>query len=297
LQDCCLLGTADHGCGPLARDWIIRNNHTYLGRAVVEGVETDGWDGAGNGPNKYYQTVGPNPVPVKLVQLNPSGSFLNVYDRESYYSGPINSDVFAVPETCSVDKKCKSQMPCSLGAADAKDLQRAKTKVPRASYKGSDFPDMTAKLNSVLKEYENVRECASWTLSELHQFQFQLLKIRSPELDEVYQSTDDNRRLAGDAAFYAQKWSLLSNVSASLTSTYQQMHRDGHCHEAVMWFVHHTSAPLRQTVAKTTGVPMLPHGAHTCLQGASSQEKVVCEEYSKLVSCQNCHGDPKAVIV
>merc|ERR1712224_1140082 len=46
----------------------------------------------------------------------------------------------------------------------ASDLKRARSKVPRASYKGGDFTDMSANLNRwLLKHAPNSRECDEWT--------------------------------------------------------------------------------------------------------------------------------------
>lgn len=297
LGDCCLLGTSAHGCGPLARDWIVRNKGTYAGRAVVEGVETDEWDTKGFAVNKFYQTPPPNSVPVKLDQ----GNDVNVYDRSSFIESPggLHPDVFALPSSCSESKKCKSQFPCSMGGrwelgrsdgSVARDLQRAKTKVPRQSRRGTHFADMSDKLNVFLHKYKNWKECREWTVDELQRFQLQVLALRAPELDAVYQETNDLRKLLGDADVYMKHWKALRNTSS-------EMRRDGHCHEAVMWFTHHVSEPLRQKVALATPVPTLPRSVHACPTAASQEQRSVCDEYLRQVSCQQCHGDPKSVVV
>merc|ERR1712187_591187 len=124
-----------------------------------------------------------------------------------------------------------------------------------------------------------------------------VLDERNPEFDEIYRSTGDNRRIEGDVALLKQEWAKLSNISAALSDTYKSMHRDAHCHESVMWFAHHLSQPARQRVAKSTPVPLLPSKAHSCPGTASAHEKVVCDAYTKRVSCNQCHGEPKAIVV
>merc|ERR1711924_77825 len=144
----------------------------------------------------------------------------------------------------------------TLGETKAKDLQRARTKVPRPAYKGRTFTDMTVKLNGFLKAYPNTKDCKSWSTSELQQLQLRMLQLRSSELDEVYQASDDNRQLRGDANLHLQRWEMLRNVSGNLDGPFHHMQRDGHCHEAVMWFVHHLSEATRQRLAEEVQIPL-----------------------------------------
>jgi len=156
---------------------------------------------------------------------------------------------------------------------------------------------MAAKLNRVLGEYKSAKRCESWTLQELQQFQLRILDLRAPELDEVYQLTDDNRKLSRDAKAHTVHWESFQNISSGLGEAYGKMQRDGHCHEAVMWFVHHLSEAARQKLAEEIPVPMLPHGAHTCSSSPTAAEKVFCDEYIQQTKCLNCHGEPNSIVV
>merc|ERR1712072_97098 len=113
--------------------------------------------------------------------------------------------------------------------------------------------------------------------------------------DDVYQSVEDRRRLRGDVDAHRERWERLTQAAEKLGGRYQDMHRDGHCHEAVMWFVHHVAEPVRQKIAETMPIPMLPYDKHACPNGFPDQEqKSLCDEYVQQVSCQDCHMDAAA---
>merc|ERR1711959_155759 len=175
------------------------------------------------------------------------------------------------------------------------DLRRAKTKIPRRSHKGSHFADMSHKLNGFMRAYKNTKECAQWTVKELQEFQAKMMILRLPELDEVYQDTKDRRKLRGDAEAHGERWERLSKLSKKLGGAYEAMHRDGHCHEAVMWFVHHVSEPVRKALEEKLTIPLLPYDKHNCPHDFPDQEqKSLCDEYLHQVSCQDCHADNAA---
>merc|ERR1719201_670171 len=113
--------------------------------------------------------------------------------------------------------------------------------------------------------------------------------MRSPEIDGLYQSTADRRKLRGDEHAHGERWERLSALASELGGKYEAMHRDGHCHEAVMWFVHHISEPARQKLAAMLAVPLLPYNKHSCEPGED-----LCDEYLAQVSCQDCHADATA---
>lgn len=159
---------------------------------------------------------------------------------------------------------------------------------------GNSFTDMSAKLNGFLTSYSNTKDCHQWSASELQQFQLRILALISPELDAVYQSADDNRKLRGDADVHMKRWDALANVSSGLEESFEHMRRDGHCHEAVMWFVHHLSEPMRQQLAKATSVPLLPQTAHACSSSSSAAKNLLCDEYVQQSKCQECHGVPSS---
>ena len=118
-SECCLLGTFAQGCGPLYRDWARKLNATYSGRSIVGGLEADQWDVQGFSTNRWYTPALPSPLAGLPVKLN-QGGFVNDYVLSSFINAsehPFAADVFQVPAYCQPDRKCKSQIPCSLGDA------------------------------------------------------------------------------------------------------------------------------------------------------------------------------------
>merc|ERR1712072_1560024 len=111
-------------------------------------------------------------------------------------------------------------------------------------------------------------------VEELQQFQTLMLMMRAPEMDDVYRTTSDRRQLRGDEEAHGKRWEELMKLASSLGGDHQKMHRDGHCHEAVMWFVHHISEPKRQNLAAMLAVPLLPYSKHACVD-----EETLCFEY------------------
>jgi len=143
---------------------------------------------------------------------------------------------------------------------------------------------MSEKLNGFLKQYPNTKECQDWKVEELQQFQTLMLMMRAPEVDDVYRTTSDRRALRGDEAVHGKRWEHLTELASRLGGNHPTMHRDGHCHEAVMWFTHHLSEPMRQKLAAMLAVPLLPYNKHSCEAGEE-----LCNEYLAQVSCQDCH--------
>lgn len=180
------------------------------------------------------------------------------------------------------------------------DLWRARSKVPRSSRKGDDFRTMTEKLNAIISQYGNSKECAEWTAEELQRFQLIMLLLKAPELDEVYNDGSDRRAMRGSEQEYGARWEDLLSLAKKLGGKHEEVHRDGHCHEAVMWFAHHIPEDLRQNIAKSMSVPLLPYVRHDSPGfSASADEHRVHDEYLAQVTCQDCHqdGDMPAVTV
>merc|ERR1740138_1302324 len=107
-----------------------------------------------------------------------------------------------------------------------------------------------------------------------------MLLMKAPELDDVYGKTVDRRKLRGDELEHGERWERLTKVASELGSTFEAMHRDGHCHEAVMWFTHHLAEPTREKLAATMAIPLLPYSKHACTSGPfDTKEKALCDEY------------------
>merc|ERR1711959_300509 len=280
---------------PVMYNWT--NHMSYVGREefVVEyGVGKMQLDHFTYGPHHAWTKVGDDTI-VRMWQ--PYNGF-EVFEPGSWTDGVADPSVFENMNPPALAKKggalarigCgddgfpmkKEASSYSTEPATSADLKRARTKVPRKSHKGTDFANMTEKLNGFLKQYPNTKECDQWKVEELQQFQTLMLMMRAPEMDDVYRTTSDRRQLRGDEEAHGKRWEELTKLASSLGGDHQKMHRDGHCHEAVMWFVHHISEPKRQKLAAMLAVPLLPYRKHECAAG-----EALCDEYYKQVSCQD----------
>jgi len=173
------------------------------------------------------------------------------------------------------------------------DLQRARTKVPRAAYKGDTFDEMSQTLNGwLLKHAPNSKECDAWTVEELQRLQIQLFVLRDPQLDGVYQDTSDSRQLPVDLAETTKEWDELNSLAKS-SPELQRIHRDGHCHEAVMWYVHHLPESVKAELKDKIALPLLSRMRHEVSQpvaNVSMAARRVHKSYTYKVTCAACHS-------
>merc|ERR1712023_252025 len=95
-----------------------------------------------------------------------------------------------------------------------------------------------------------------------------LYMLREESLDDVYQKANDNRRIRATLSELEKTWQSLKSQATS--EKLQSMARDGHCHEAVMWYVHHLSTQR-----------------HPC----SEIDHAVCRAYEEQVTCASCHSN------
>jgi len=178
-----------------------------------------------------------------------------------------------------------------LESPDPRDLQRARTKVPRAEFKGKTFDSMSDVLNGHMKKmFPKTKPCDEWTAADLQAYQSVLYSYKHDELSAIYSVSSDNRRMNHDSIEkHQQEWSK-SNSDVAKMPHMQKMHRDGHCHEAVMWLVHHVPAPEQQTVFARIPAPLLSTTRHSCKPSATDKEKELCKAYANKVTCAECHS-------
>ena len=192
-------------------------------------------------------------------------------------------------------------------AATAADVARAREKVPRAPFRGESFRHMSATLNRWLEKGRHTagrtRPCAEWSAAQLQQLQGMLYLARDASLDEIYQGAADNRRLRKGLADLVHTWDELGALVEGHPTHAAPLHavlRDGHCHEAVMWFVHHLSEDMKLVLREKSDlvIPLLSHGAHgaACADGAKAlggdeTAARVCAAYKEQVTCASCHAD------
>lgn len=232
--------------------------------------------------------------PSLFAELAPDGS------KSPSFAKPGGSTFFVKCREDGFSEDAPASSALELAAqpvghlqASSKDLQRARTKVPGAAYKGSDFTGMSNTLNKwLVKHAPNSRECDAWTVEELQKLQVQLLVLRDAQLDKVYQVSADNRRLRAELADMTKEWDDL-NIVARESPELMRMHRDGHCHEAVLWYVHHLPETIRTNLKDRIALPLLSRMKHDLLapeKNVSLAAMRVHKAYRAKVSCADCHS-------
>jgi hypothetical protein len=176
------------------------------------------------------------------------------------------------------------------------NIGRAEQVVPSAAYKGENFYNMSHNLNKWLTTSAKVRMCDTFTSEELQDLSATLYLARDVDLDQVYQGANDNRRLRGDLKDLQQKWASLNNLIEGNEDSEEMkaIQRDGHCHEAVMWYVHHLSEDVKKVLGETgVEIPLLSYNAHTggCREPRHSTHAKICAHYQETVTCADCHSD------
>ena len=70
--------------------------------------------------------------------------------------------------------------------------------------------------------------------------------------------------------------------------------RDGHCHEAVMWYVHHLSQDMKELLsAAKIPIPLLSPARHGWCDTdqLDSEGHQICGAYREQVTCASCHSN------
>jgi len=234
--------------------------------------------------------------------VGPNSSSPSLFDKPSFFCIPVAAEkskaaLGHTPTAAHVFDSSFHQRAQSLledvhASAQAADLRRASTKVPRAAYKGHDFGSMGATLNRALQRMpgvEQTRPCADFSASELRDLLADALyPAAAPALLQVYDGAADNRRrVERSAAELRARWTEVDAHARAASLT--DMHRDGLCHKAVMWFVHHLPADARASIGPRLVLPLLPVEQHDVPAEGSHSAATVYAEYSNSTSCAACH--------
>jgi len=185
------------------------------------------------------------------------------------------------------------------GRCPLADLARARERVPRQGWKGRDFAEMAQVLTRQLHgSGHRVRPCGEWVVEELQALQRRLFQEAEGSLLAIYESAGDRRRqrFASLSALEAH-WAKVDAAASVAPGELGAVRRDGLCHEAVMWWVHHLPTPVqRRLIAEGLEIPSLPGQRHeqppaqAVVAGATTAAAaVVHSEYAQQVSCQQCH--------
>ena len=86
----------------------------------------------------------------------------------------------------------------------------------------------------------------------------------------------------------SKQWDEL-NTEAAHDPELARMHRDGHCHEAVMWYVHHLPESVRSKLKDNLELPLLSNFRHNVLDSKPHAVRLQ-RAYEEKVSCASCHS-------
>jgi len=187
-----------------------------------------------------------------------------------------------------VDEKKMTEATTAHKASKA-DLHRAKTKKPRDSFRGDGFEKMSHTLNAHLRANNpSTRECDLWAVEELQQLQVLMIILRDPALDDVYNKSADNRRIRHNMHEMVTQWETINHL-ARKDPELARIHRDGHCHEAVMWYVHHLPQQTQDVLKQKATLPLLSYHHHVPKDGA--EHTAVHQAYEEKVTCFSCHSN------
>jgi len=186
-------------------------------------------------------------------------------------------------------------------AVDTFDVQRAQQKVPGINVRGTGHIDMVQKLNHRLANTPGLstKDCSEFTVDEITALQKALYHSREPELQQVYTQTNVNRQLAAHGALAEDIQSLeaLWAKEKKLVDSHPELHdvtRDGKCHEAVMWWVHHISEATKEELKSFMTIPLMAETTHTVDEVSSkvpeTAVKSVMAGYKTATGCGICHA-------
>lgn len=177
-------------------------------------------------------------------------------------------------------------------AAPMGDLERAKAKVPRAEFRNPIPANMAETLNNHLtNSHPNTKPCHEWSVADLQEVQAEMFKHRVTQHDEVYQNAKDTRSMRFQTLEEHQAHWGRMNEHGKTHELVEEMQRDGHCMEAVMWWTHHLSFQKKQTL-KHVVVPELPlqRWREPVTEEGKPAEEMYRAHYNPSSTCLACHG-------
>jgi hypothetical protein len=172
------------------------------------------------------------------------------------------------------------------------DLERVRTKVPRPEYKADHHHRIGKVLNAHLeKAHPNTKNCNQFSASELQQLQAELHAHVEESHNEIYESVRDTRALRFEnLEGYKVHWDEM-NKHASTHPRVEEMQRDGHCLEVVMWWVHHLSQAKREELSHLV-IPRMPlqRWREPTPEEGVAAAAVYGSSYNPSSTCLSCHG-------
>jgi len=316
IHQCVCTDIKENGAGttvyyPVQYNWV--DKMVYIGREFIgieylnEEREMDHW---AFGPHHLWS----DPLNGNIIRMWQPFNGLQIYPG-GVPQGTVDSSLFddIPPEMCKKGgaiwrigcdddgypipdeqkKALKEKRP--KDAIRGKDIKRAEEKVPRGHYKGIDFGEMSDILNGWLNTSTHTKPCMDWDVKELQQLQALFYLARESQFDDIYIKTEDNRRLRHNVlSDLTLNWAGLNEIASEHPDyRMKSIRRDGHCHEAVMWYVHHLSEDMKEVIkAAKIPVPLLSPARHGICYGDLDEDgHKVCGAYKEQVTCASCHSN------
>jgi len=294
---------------PLQYNWTSRMTWWGLEKIFVEYVyqnmTLDHWN---YGPHHVWTVPETGSIirmwqPFNGLQVMPNGTLASDIDPSLLDVTPpeecLSSSHFTFKIKCNDSGYPVTPPSAPATLVEDEGMWRATTKVPRHAYKGETFTQMSTTLNDWLIEaagHEGTKPCPEWNVTELQKLQAMIYLLRYPAYDDVYRSADDNRQMLGTIDDMRTTWEKLNEAAEQ--NGLAEMHRDGHCHETIMWFTHHLQEDAKKLLRQQGVVlPLLSHARHECPASSAGSNKqahgAVCANYDYKVSCSDCHANVK----
>jgi len=95
---------------------------------------------------------------------------------------------------------------------------------------------------------------------------------------------------------------MAENELVAAAADLEDMMRDGKCHEAVMWFIHHLSTEAQFEIASMIYLPLLPIVSHAMnghgmmSPAASDASREIQDGYARQIQCTDCHLKPESFV-
>jgi len=304
-------GAGDAVYYPVQYNWVDKLQ--YVGREII-GVEyiniereLDHW---AFGPHHLWSEPDTGNIirmwqPFNGLQVYPGGVPQGTVDPRLFEDIPpelckaggaiwrigCDDEGYPIPD----EKKRELREKRPKDAIRGKDLKRAEEKVPRGHYKGVDFGEMSDILNGWLNSSTHTKPCMDWNVQELQQLQALFYLARESQFDDIYLKSEDNRRMRHNLLTdLTNNWAGLNDIAAGHADyRMKNVRRDGHCHEAVMWYVHHISEDMKHVFKEAKiPVPLLSPARHAvCDQELDESGHKICGAYKEQVTCASCHSN------
>jgi len=280
---------------PLMYNWT--DNLSFIGREKLDveyiwkkGVVLDHW---GYGPHHIWSEPETGKLirmwqPFNGLQVFPEGTSISYVDPSNFTNLP--------PPECKkggalMRIKCTDDgYPQGANETEitGKDLHRAKNPVPAHDFRGDSFEQMTGILNGHLQNTgAKTKECEDFTHQELQELQQLFHQLAHGDFDNIYKLNNDPRQI-----FDLRDFSEINGLAKKFDL--EHIVRDGHCHEAVMWFVHHLTEDVKQMlIDHGVVIPLLSYGRHSMPDDISEHEAKIYNVYDKQVTCLDCHANYK----